>query len=419
MWPEINVSRIVASLSLCLMLLVTTLPADAQSPGAVNDFIARVNRERVTRGLAPYAMSAQLTAAAQGHANDLATRGSFSHVGSDGSTTAIRVQRKGYRAYKWGFRVGENWAWYHDAASAMGMWMDSAPHRANLLNSTYREMGIGIARAADGRFVYVVDFGSQPNVLPVFISDGSLETSSPRVTLTLSNEDLDKDGDGPGVIGQAVQVLISNDARFSGARWQPYAPRIPWTLPSAPGNKTVYVQFRDARGRTVTSSASIYLNSSLPLARLALAQPPTLTETPQLPTKTVTRAPTRIAVKVFTKTPTQVATRVPSKAPTAKPRPSWTPTQGIVQLASTDTPEPSSMPTTETLLVAQAMRSTATRSTIQAGLPPQAVSPVTFTGLSLDRAFSLSSLTQLMLGVILGLVGALFFKVIGSYSKGS
>jgi uncharacterized protein YkwD len=38
-------------------------------------------------------------------------------------------------------------------------WMNSAPHRENILNGTYSAAGVGIAYSSDGRVWVCVDFG--------------------------------------------------------------------------------------------------------------------------------------------------------------------------------------------------------------------------------------------------------------------
>lgn len=368
--------RIAAALSF-LALFILSIPAHAQSPTVVaapsavlrhserksnrqddspgQVLAARINRERLARGLVPYALNAQLTAAAQAHADDLARTGNYSHTGSDGSTVFERVAHTGYGAYSWGRRLGENWAWYRDAATALAMWMDSAPHRDNILHPLYREFGIGIAPGKNGNSIFVVVFGAQPNLLPIFINDLATETRTRAVTLTLSSEDVMPNGDGAGTIGRAVEAQISNRADFAGAPWQPFATRLPWTLTEGGGTKTVYVKFRDTRGRTATSWTSIrYVASgnnssraSRDDARLPASQPtaaatrtlrpsptvtrmlsdsrsmsdsrstPTTTEEPtQMPTPTATVVATEIiAIETPTALPTLVAasqaTRVP------------------------------------------------------------------------------------------------------------
>ena len=342
------------------LLLLAPNAAHAQSPGVVTDLVARIDRERVARGMIPYALSAELTQSAQAQANDIARTGNYSHIGSDGSTVFDRVARTGFGAYSWGRRLGENWAWYHDAAAAMSMWMDSAPHRANILHALYREIGVGIAPSR-GNTIFVVDFGAEPNVLPVFIDDGAGETQSQNVTLTLSNEDVMPNGDGPNSIGSATQVQISNAADL-GAPWQPYAQQIPWTLPPGGGTKTVYVKYRDAKGRTATASDSIVLVAPVtptprptatmtrtprPTATMTWTPRPTATPTPQ-PTESATIAPTTTALN--TPTPEATATVTPERSPTETvivapdtPVPTASPTPAMIEAQVTQDANPAAL----------------------------------------------------------------------------
>ena len=301
---HINIARV--TLAFIGLLFAASAPtAQAQSNDQVADIAARVNRERVTRGLAPLALNAKLTAAAQAHAEDVARNGRTNsaqegHFGSDGSTVFDRVARAGYGAYSWGRRLGENWAWYRSAAEAMAMWMDSAPHRANILHPLYREMGIGVAPNSAGGFVYIIDFGSQPNVLPIFINDGASETRSLDVKITLTSEQVAPNGDGDS-IASPVQVMISNVADFAGAAWQLFAPTINWTLAPNGGTKTAYVKYRDAKGRTATASGSIVFGAAVT---------PTSTPTRVTPTRTSTRItprPSVVATFALTETPTEIS----------------------------------------------------------------------------------------------------------------
>jgi uncharacterized protein YkwD len=301
---QFNLTRAVL-LFVGLFFVANALTVHAQNPDAVADLAARINRERTARGLAPLALDAKLTAAAQGHADDVARAGRTNspqegHIGSDGSTVFDRVARTGYGAYSWGRRLGEDWAWYHSGAEAMAMWMDSAPHRNNILHPLYREMGIGVASTGNGTFVYVIDFGVQPNVLPIFINDGASEAKSLDVKITLTSEEVMPNGDGDN-IGRPVQVMISNTADFAGAKWQPFAPTINWTLAPSGGTKTVYVKYRDAKGRTATASNSIVVSP---------AATPTITATRATPT----RMPTRV-----TPLPAVVVTAAPTETPIVAP----------------------------------------------------------------------------------------------------
>ncbi len=310
-----------AGLFLVILFLESNgLTVRAQAPNMAAEIAAQINHERITRGLAPLALNAKLTAAAQAHADDIGRTTRYSHTGSDGSTAPDRIARAGYGKYSWGMRVGENWAWYHSVADAMTAWMGSAPHRGNILHTLYREFGIGVAPTALGGFVYVVDFGAQPNALPIFINDGAGETRATNVTLTLSAEDVMPMGDGQA-LGRPVEMQISNAANFAGATWQTYAAHANWNLTPGGGVKTVFVKYRDAKNRTATASDSI-----------TLIAPVTLTATPTIkPTRTITRTPRPTQTATATQTPIVLPTATATETPTITPTEILLPTLAATQ----------------------------------------------------------------------------------------
>lgn len=322
--------RTLVHLALLIVTIRCVATAHAQTD-AVSDLALRLNRERMARGLTPLALNPQLTAAAQGHANDIARNRNFGHIGSDGSTATERIARAGYGKYSWGYRVGENWAHFRNVAEAVAMWMESAPHRNNILHPVLREMGIGIAAVTGGNTIYVVDFGAQPNVLPIFLNDGATETASPQVTLTLTSEEVAPNGDGDAM-GRPVQVQIANSPDFAGATWQPFATKITWTLASSNGVQTVYVKYRDAKGRTAIASASILARAANTTATRAVAT--------VLPTQASARAtvlPTLTATVFPTDTPTPTATFTPTAFPEPTILPTETPTQIVTAASSPET----------------------------------------------------------------------------------
>lgn len=310
-------------LGITLLFLVNSL-ALAQTNDATAEMLLRLNRERIVRGLTPYALNAQLTIAAQAHANDLAKSGKLrtpaeGHIGADGSNVFDRVARTGYGAYSWGRRLGENWAHYRDVTTAFTEWMESQPHRANILHTLYREVGIGIAPSSLGGYIYIVVFGAQPNVLPIFINDTATETKSTDVALRLNDELVQPNGDGASNIGHPVEVQISNSSDFANAKWQPHVSKIAWTLTPGAGTKTVYVKYRDAKGRTAIAYDSI-----------TLIQPNTPAPTA---TRTSTRAPQPSMTLTITQTPTEIATHPATSAPTGTPAPTQTVTPTVVPSA--------------------------------------------------------------------------------------
>ena len=121
----------------------STCDATANS-GFEDTLLGLINQERQNRGLAPYGLQSQLRAAARAHSTDMACNSFLSHTGSDGSTVRSRVEREGYR-WSW---IGENIFASGDTSSgapqrAFDWWMNSTPHRANLLSPNYTEIGLG------------------------------------------------------------------------------------------------------------------------------------------------------------------------------------------------------------------------------------------------------------------------------------
>ncbi len=338
------------ALVIAVVTLLSAFTANAQSSDMVADLAARINRERTSRGLVPFALNSDLSLAAQAHASDMARTGNLSHTGSDGSTVFQRVARTGYGSYSWGRRLGENWAWYRSTADAMSKWMGSRPHRENILHTLYREFGIGIAVNPVGGYIFVVNFGAQPNVLPIFINDGAGSTPASGVTLVLSDEEVAPSGDTPTTMGHPTEIQISNDADFS-AKWEPYSARRSWTLASGSGARTVYVKFRDARGRMVTSSDSITVGGAAAAnltGALATVKPTASRTQTRRPTATRTRTPRPTATRTRTPSPTASASPSVSRtaAPTqteALPLPLETPTEMLA--AVEQTPEPAILST--------------------------------------------------------------------------
>ncbi len=112
-----------------------------------------INQERAAQGLPTYSSQGQLQNAARLHSTDMACNGFFSHNGSDGLSVGTRVTAQGY-SWSW---VGENILATSDTSSnapqsAFDWWMNSAPHRANLLHLQYTEIGLGYIYVAGSPF---------------------------------------------------------------------------------------------------------------------------------------------------------------------------------------------------------------------------------------------------------------------------
>lgn len=108
---------------------------------------------------APVSLNQRLTAAAQGHAKDMAVHDYFSHTGRDGSTVATRADRQGY-AWR---AVGENIAAGYDSApEVMRGWLGSPGHCANLMSGAFTHLGVGYATDTSSKYgtYWVQNFGA-------------------------------------------------------------------------------------------------------------------------------------------------------------------------------------------------------------------------------------------------------------------
>ncbi|GAA3247252.1 CAP domain-containing protein [Streptomyces labedae] len=114
----------------------------ATASGAVARVVELVNAERAEAGCAPVTANSTLNTAAQRHSEDMASTGTMSHTGSDGSDPGERITRAGYA---WS-TYGENVAYgYSTPEQVMQGWMTSPGHKANILNCSFKEIGVGLS----------------------------------------------------------------------------------------------------------------------------------------------------------------------------------------------------------------------------------------------------------------------------------
>ena len=134
--------------------------------------LTRLNATRAARGLRPLVISDELENAATAHTRALIRAGVFQHDSPDGTPFAQRLKHfyspSGYATWA----AGENLLYDTadiDAAAAIRAWLDSPPHRHNMLDPAWREVGIssGHASSAGGTFrgqptwVITMDFGAR------------------------------------------------------------------------------------------------------------------------------------------------------------------------------------------------------------------------------------------------------------------
>lgn len=327
-------------LVLLCMLFAHTQLTRAQADSAAQA-VTQLNRIRLENGLPPLSISGLLERAAQRHSDDQ-QRGNFlDDTGSDGSTGKDRLLREGYGAWQggrtiWGETLYVSTAGFQEVLDFI---LNDPIQRGLLLNNRYREIGVGVA--GTDRQYWTLHYAAQPNVLPAFINDGSGVTNNANVAVRLTQEDALPEGEGNSTIGRVIEARISSDATMRTVAWQPWQALLEFKFDLKPGLKTIYVQYRDAVGRTVTSAASIRYDpnaantikpigpgavqtelpatTAAPAAIAAPSAPPTasVSPTPAPTLRPGAPLPTSTAVTIGNAPPTQPAPTAALAAPTA------------------------------------------------------------------------------------------------------
>lgn len=100
------------------------------------------------------AWNPQLAELARDYCHDMVSRNFFSHDNPEGQSPFDRMKARGIK-----FRAAaENLAGDSSVEAAEKAFMDSPGHRANILDSDFDQVGIGVGRDRDGLVVVVQEF---------------------------------------------------------------------------------------------------------------------------------------------------------------------------------------------------------------------------------------------------------------------
>jgi uncharacterized protein YkwD len=125
----------------------TELQATGLTQGQMEDSIAcLINEERTSRSLGPVRPNGDLRNAALDHSQEMVNQSYFEHTSPAGVTFIDRIERTGYMRNARLWVVGENLVWGNGTRSTpqsmVTAWMNSPPHRENLLRDRFSEIGI-------------------------------------------------------------------------------------------------------------------------------------------------------------------------------------------------------------------------------------------------------------------------------------
>ncbi|MEO7794680.1 MAG: CAP domain-containing protein [Thermoanaerobaculia bacterium] len=231
-------------------------PLLAAPPGFEEQVAELVNRERVgcsARGcpLPPLKLVGVLSGVARAHSRSMAELDYFSHC--DRATRRDPFERLLAAGYSYR-AAAENIAGGGDSpAAAMAQWMASRPHRANILASDFRELGVG----------YFLQTGDAANVDwdangDCDCADRGESCRGPALTdywtelfgRRDSHYPLVIAGERPTAPSASVELYLYAPARAGSMRlrndggswspWQAYSPSTVWRLGDGDGLRTVF-----------------------------------------------------------------------------------------------------------------------------------------------------------------------------------
>jgi uncharacterized protein YkwD len=236
-------------------------------PSIEEQVVILVNQARWNNGqLPPLKHRDLLDNSSELHSSNMAVRNFFAHCDPD--TLSQPWDRMASAGYSWNYAAENIAAGYNSPTAVMAGWMASSGHRANILSTGSRELGVGyyyqasdlanVRQDANGDCVpdsnnngpyyhyWTQNFGRIDSVYPVVINREAYETSSRNVNLYVYGA------------GWAQEMRFSNSGG-SWSAWEPYQANKAWTLAAGTGPKTVLAEIR--QGGTVRSASdTIWLN---------------------------------------------------------------------------------------------------------------------------------------------------------------
>ena len=116
------------------------LPLIRNGNSPETEVVVLTNQERAKAGCPALTVNPQLTGAAEGHSADMAINDYFSHYSLDGWSPWARIKETGYT---YSLAAENIAAGYSTPAAVVQGWMNSDGHRANILNCSLTEIGVG------------------------------------------------------------------------------------------------------------------------------------------------------------------------------------------------------------------------------------------------------------------------------------
>ena len=183
---------------------------------AASNIVSLTNAERIQDGQGALTVNPKLSAAAAAKANDMFANQYFAHTSPTGVTPWDFIKAAGY-TYTW---AGENLAigYENDPNELMADWMNSTTHRENILNASFREIGVAVVDGVyenEATTIVVQEFGTSASggteIASETVTPSAQNTATPASGVSLFEFDTQKSGFNPHNIyaGEIVNIYVT------------------------------------------------------------------------------------------------------------------------------------------------------------------------------------------------------------------
>lgn len=156
-------------------------PVEVQASAITeNNIFNLTNSQRSTYKVNKLAWNYKLANAARAKAQDMINKDYFSHNTPSGATPWTFITAAGYNYIYAGENLGMNFTVAEDLMTA---WMNSGGHRANILSSNFKELGVGVVTGEYQGYtttMVVQMFGTQAQA--VYSPDTDNDTSPAKIS---------------------------------------------------------------------------------------------------------------------------------------------------------------------------------------------------------------------------------------------
>lgn len=146
-----------------------------------DELVNYANIERQKLGLTPVSVNAKLISAAKAKAQDMFSKQYWDHFGPNGETPWQFIKQYGYEYVTAGENLAKNFQVGKEVHEA---WMNSPTHKANIINSNFRDIGIAVVPGTlqgENTILIVQMFGST-DAKTTAITNSTQQQTKPQPT---------------------------------------------------------------------------------------------------------------------------------------------------------------------------------------------------------------------------------------------